>query len=178
MKTHWRYFKAVCRHKWFVLLACFSTGVPIWSAILHDWDKYLPDEWRPYAQFFYGGRVQRAKDGTFVRDKNETAFNYAWLLHQKRNQHHWQWWLLYMDDGYTLVFPMSDRARREMLADWIGAGRAYVKNWTPQTTATWYEQNQNKMLLHPETRMWIERQLARREAEYLVEERLKRMGVI
>lgn len=48
--------------------------------------------------------------------------------------------------------PMPDKYRREMLADWRGAGRALGK---PDTKA-WYLANKDKMMLHPETRAWIE----------------------
>lgn len=152
MKAHWLYLKSVCRHKWFVFLACLQTGVPIWSAILHDWDKFLPDEWFPYVQTSY------APDGS-KQYKESPAFARAWNLHQKRNKHHWQYWLLTWDRGVTEALPMPDLARREMLADWIGAGRAYVKDWTPLEPRKWYQANREKMSLHPETREWIEWQL-------------------
>lgn len=156
-----RYLKAVLRHKWFVFLGCLQVGVPLHIAILHDWDKFLPDEFIPYARYFYGGAAKRGPDGTYERKPGESqAFDFAWLLHQKRNKHHWQWWILPKDDGSIQIFPMTDLYRREMLADWIGAGRAYTQNWTPGETAKWYAKNSHKMQLHPETRAWIEDQLA------------------
>jgi len=42
-----------------------------------------------------------------------------------------------------------------MLADWRGSGRTFGK---PDTRA-WYEANRDKMLLHPETRLWVELEL-------------------
>jgi hypothetical protein len=39
MRRHWMYLKSVLRHKWYVFLACLQFRVPLWSAILHDWDK-------------------------------------------------------------------------------------------------------------------------------------------
>lgn len=184
MRRHIAYLKAVLRHKWFVFLACLQWGVPIWSAILHDWDKFLPDEWFAYARTFYkpDGSKQYAESVDFAR---------AWMQHQHRNKHHWQWWLLYgstpsrftncltWDRGNTQIVikdgiydwsgidnhiieptPMSDSARREMLADWFGAGRAYKSDWTPLEPRKWYEANKDKMILHPDTRAWIETQLA------------------
>ena len=60
------------------------------------------------------------------------------------------------DDGGVEILPMPDKYRKEMLADWRGAGRAqgYGDN-----TNEWYKVNRNKMQLHPETRAWIEYQL-------------------
>jgi len=51
--------------------------------------------------------------------------------------------------------PMSDKACREMLADWRGAGKAQGH----PHTKVWYEQNRDKLILHPDTRAWIEEQL-------------------
>lgn len=58
-------------------------------------------------------------------------------------------------DAGLVVLPMPDKYRREMLADWRGAGKAQGK---PDTRA-WYEANKNKIVLHAETREWIEANL-------------------
>jgi len=57
-----------------------------------------------------------------------------------------------MDDSSTKVFEMPLKYRKEMLADWRGAGRA---QGTPDTKA-WYEKNKYKMQLGELTRKWIE----------------------
>ena len=59
------------------------------------------------------------------------------------------------DEGGLKVLPMPDKYRREMLADWRGAGLA---QGTPDTL-NWYRINRHKMSLHPETQTWIEQQL-------------------
>lgn len=179
MNRHWSYLKYILRHKWYVFLACLKLGVPIWIAIFHDWDKFLPDEWFPYARFFYepdgSKRTRRDTTGYYIPyDTGDQAFDFAWLLHQKRNKHHWQWWILPQDDGDTKIFPMQDVYRREMLSDWIGAGRALGK---PKTWE-WYAANKDNMKLHPDTRAWIEEQVARLEQEYSELERLKGIGVL
>lgn len=195
MRRHWQYLKYVLRHKWFVFKACLQLGVPLWIALLHDWDKFLPDEWFPYARTFY------APDGTKQYDES-VYFARAWMKHQHRNRHHWQYWLFLEPDahdtgrfplwwlGNILVWdrgtaqkvvkfyrigqfedyrledlpdavitpdPMPDVYRREMLADWRGAGLANGFS----DTAGWYAKNKDKMILHPQTRAWIEEQLQR-----------------
>lgn len=50
---------------------------------------------------------------------------------------------------------MPERYRREMLADWIGAGAA---QGTPDTRG-WYAARGKNLPLGPETRAWVERQL-------------------
>lgn len=142
------YLKYVLRHKWFVFLAGIELKVPIWILILHDWDKFLPFNFWAYARTFYN------KDGS-KKYEEFPDFAVAWNNHQKVNKHHWQFWMLTWDRGETENLPMPDVYRREMLADWMGAGRAlgFPKTWE------WYEKNKEKMHLHPETRIWIEHQL-------------------
>jgi hypothetical protein len=129
-------------------------GIPL-LGILHDWSKFLPSELIPYANFFYKKKV-RDKTGYYKpTDTGDPKFDFAWLLHQKRNKHHWQWWILPKDDGGMKVIDMPDKYRKEMMADWRGAGKALG---TPGTKS-WYQNNKNKMNLHPSTRAWVEKML-------------------
>ncbi|MCI0728857.1 MAG: DUF5662 family protein [Chloroflexi bacterium] len=166
MRDHIAYLRYVLRHKWFVFWECQKLRVPLLQAILHDWHKFLPDEWFPYAHYFYrpDGTPRQHRDGTGYYKPTDTGdhdFDYAWLLHQKRGKHHWQWWVLPEDNGGLKVLPIPDRYRREMLADWRGAGRA---QGTPDTLA-WYVKNKEKMQLHPTTRAWVEEQLGYQRGE-------------
>lgn len=151
---YFKYFRYVLRHKWFVFLAACKLGVP-WLGIIHDLSKFSPDEWIPYAKFFYGtNKSRRDKTGYYKpTDTGDKAFDFAWLLHQKRNKHHWQWWVLPEDNGGVKVLPMPERYMREMLADWSGAGRAQGHG---DDVKPWYLANNHKMQLHPDTRAWLE----------------------
>ncbi len=176
MLTHWKYLKYVLRHKWFVFLYCLQYRL-IWRGIKHDWTKFLPSEWFPYTDFFYGEHMDRQKAAALnydfpVPDDIELAFEIAWNHHQKRNDHHWQYWIRLGDDGTTLVLPMPHAARKEMLADWRGAGRALGK----PNTWEWYEANKDKMQLHPQTRAWVEAELARLKEVHRLTERFHILG--
>ena len=155
MLKHFKYASYLFRHKWYVFIECCKAGIP-WRGLVHDLSKFLPSEWIPYANYFYKPK-QRNETGYYKPyDTGDKAFDYAWLLHQKRNKHHWQWWVLPKNGGGVEILPMPDKYRKEMLADWRGAGRAqgYGDN-----TNEWYKVNRNKIQLHPETRAWIEHQL-------------------
>jgi hypothetical protein len=153
MSKYYQYLKYIVRHKWWVMYYCFRDGL-IWRGITHDWHKFLPSEYIPYAKFFYGKKI-RDKTGYYKpTDTGDFAFDFAWLLHQKRADHHWQWWVLPEDGGGVKVLAMSDHARREMICDWRGAGKA---QGTPDTLK-WWMANNHKMQLHPNTREWIEHQ--------------------
>lgn len=196
MSKHWHYLKYIVRHKWFVLLAGLQTGAPLWRLLIHDWSKFLPSEWIPYATFFYG--LPKVGDQVNVdcidgfcckatvieqrRDKNcrykvranqgymgegqefwahdfevlgldkaKEDFDSAWDHHQKRNPHHWQYWLLTMDSGETIPMRMPSHFVREMLADWMGAGRAITGDGSIARTREWYESNRSKIQLHKAT---------------------------
>ena len=165
MKAHLKYLKYVLRHKWFVYVAGRHLGVSIWRLFKHDWHKFLPSEWNPYVAYFYGPTVAlkdtEPDDYKYwsAREPVCAAFNHAWNLHQKRADHHWQFWLITMDSGETQCLQMSEQATREMVADWYGAGRAITGKWEAEE---WYLKNRDKIKLFPKTREIV---------EYIFEER-------
>jgi len=164
MRKHWAYAQYVIRHKWFVFLESCKLGI-VWLGLTHDLSKFRLDEWIPYANYFYGKRHNvRDKTGYYKpTDTGDKAFDFAWLLHQKRNKHHWQWWCLHQDSDGIKVLEMPLRYRKEMLADWRGAGRTQGK---PKTWE-WYAVNKDKLQLAPETRAWVEAEIAKQERKYL-----------
>lgn len=145
MKPHLKYLSYVARHKWFVLVAGLKVKAPLWRLLIHDWSKFSRAEWGPYVRKFYG-----SGDPLDVL----LAFDKAWLHHQHRNPHHWQSWLLREDEGNVIPLRMPEALAREMVADWMGAGRAITGKWD---VADWYSLNSGKITLHPETRAYVER---------------------
>lgn len=159
---HLKYLSYVLRHKWFVMLECWKRGL-YWRGFVHDLTKFLPCEWNPYVDYFYGKKGDdvtkgRTKDGVYKPDNRPKAFDYAWLHHQKFNKHHWQYWILIKDQEEPLVLPMPDKYVIEMLCDWRGAGRAQgnVESDSWIETKMWYERNRTNMQLHPFTRDYVE----------------------
>ena len=75
MKRHIAYAKYVLLHKWYVLLEGFRLGVPLWRLIIHDWDKFLPGEWIPYANAFYTADGKRQYVPSL-------EFDLAWNAHE------------------------------------------------------------------------------------------------
>lgn len=140
---HLQYLAYVARHKWFVLLAGLRTGAPLWRLVIHDWSKFTSAEWGPYVRKFYD--PDRARPDEFER---------AWLHHQHRNPHHWQHWLLREDSGTIKLLPMPDSLVREMVADWMGAGRAITGRWD---VGSWWEGNRDRIRLHSEVEQLIVR---------------------
>ena len=101
---HFTYLSYVMRHKFFVFRAGMKLRVPVVALILHDWTKFLPVEWFPYVDYFYGNCPKLAgihgdMRNQFMRTHEDVKgeFDGAWNHHQKANAHHWQYWLLIND---------------------------------------------------------------------------------
>ncbi len=154
----WPYLTYLLRHKWYVLLKCFRHGI-WWRGLTHDLSKFLPNEFFPYMRHFYG-KKRHADEGegySKPEDTRDPAFERAWFSHQKRNQHHWQWWVCITSKGRHVPIPMSRAARLEMVCDWWGAGMAQGY----PDIMDWYEKHKKTMLLHPETREWVKDNIRR-----------------
>lgn len=132
---HLRYLIYILRHKWFVFIECCRLGI-FWRGITHDLSKFLPFEWEPYADRFFG-------NGYHADD-----FEKAWAHHWRFNDHHWQHWVLYPKKECQL---MSYGATREMVADWIAMGKTQGNN-----ALAYYKAQKDNILLHPVTRKNVE----------------------
>ena len=135
-----KYFWITLKHKWYVLLAGLKLGVPLYLLLLHDWTKFTFVELPHYQRQFFGKADQPFE------------FSCAWLHHQHSNKHHWEYWIPvtgHNRGGYRDMepLPMPDKYVREMLADWVGASRAYEGKW-PTKSWPWLENNIEKILKH------------------------------
>lgn len=156
MNQYIKYFKYVLRHKYFVFRGALKVDKYnvrlIYRALVHDLSKLTPLEFLTYANTFY----KPNGDGQY----NETPeFNFAWNSHQKRNKHHWQYWVLLMDKGTIEQIPIPDIYIKEMIADWIGAGWAITGKW--DNLFDWYEKNAVGRYLNDTTRNQVEDILAK-----------------
>lgn len=152
------YLWYILRHKWYVFLGCCKYKL-YWRGLLHDLSKFRPSEWFPYKHFFYGkhgkNNQETCKDNKPTLTDDD-GFDLAWLYHQKRNKHHWQYWILPSDNGKVTCLPMPEKYWKEMIADWYGAGMAIQGRSDP---APWYVQQKDKIQLHPTTRKAVEEAL-------------------
>jgi hypothetical protein len=157
----------VIRHKWWVIVYGLRIGAPLLPLLLHDNSKFLPSEFFPYVEFFNGGHTKEEIFGPV----HERFLN-AVMLHKSRNKHHPEYWLSRRyffwlhraSDEQAEVYdlsrgptPMPYRYCAEMIADWMGAGKAINGR---QNARGWYEMNGDKLPLHPTTRREVEAYLA------------------
>lgn len=143
-----RYIWLTIKHKFFVFQAGLKIGVPLWQLIIHDWSKFLL--WREYNNAFFGDKSM------------DKEFAEAWLYHQNHEKHHWEYWIprtshSKQDPTMQTVAPLRIPMRyvKEMVADWMGAGRAYNGEWPDIETSEWFLKNKEFIWsnLHPETQV-------------------------
>jgi len=152
-----KYFSYVVRHKWYVFIECCRFGIP-WLGIIHDWKKFTPRSFYIYANHFYGNKVedaQQKRDDTGYYKPHNTgnpAFDVEVWKHCRDHKHHWQYWVKPMDYSGCIALDMPVKYRKEMLADWIGAGKAQGM----PNTKKWWKANAHKLQLHDDVRLWID----------------------
>jgi len=147
IKSIAKYFWLTIKHKYFVFIAGLKIKVPLWRLLVHDWSKFLPSELPHYGRQFFG----KAND--------PYGFIQCWVKHQNRNTHHWEYWVPrtghnkcnppYPDNE---PIPMPISALKEMVADWMGASRAYEGKWPEINKWNWLQNNFNKIRIHKDTR--------------------------
>ena len=140
------YLWLTIKHKWFVLYAG-REFCSLWRLIKHDWTKFLTSELPHYQRQFFG------------KKDDPEGFIRAWIHHQNSNDHHWEYWIPrtghnrcttpYPDN---MPIPMPMAACEEMVADWLGASRAYTGKWPTNDDWPWMKENASKLRLHDDTR--------------------------
>lgn len=159
-----KYLHYVLKHKYHVNQKCKQMGLKR-LGILHDWSKFRWSEFKPYTEHFYGAGKQGIKEGRDntgyykPTDTGDADFDFAFFLHQKRNRHHWQYWVQPKDGGGTIALKMPVKYRQEMICDWLGASKAQGHGGDLASIREWYLKNGDKMNLHGDTRKLVKKAL-------------------
>ena len=161
------YLQSLQDHIMYVQEAGIRLGVPFEMLKVHDQSKYSREEFMPYALNFFnqdGTPRDAARDVPFdevpgTEIQIEYNFTLAWKHHLQNNDHHWQHWMF--PDGYHKpllveigsmtedgVVKMPGICVLEMIADWMGASKAYTDSWD---MSEWLENNMPRITLHPTT---------------------------
>jgi hypothetical protein len=145
-----KYLHSTTIHKYYVFQAGRWTKTSLWRRLVHDWTKYTSAEAPHYGRQLFG-----------AADDN-VGFITAWNHHHKANPHHWEYWIPATTHtrgswvpGEPL--PMPEIVIREMVADWLGAGRHYTGSWAGSVeTWGWYNEWKDRIVLHADTRVKLE----------------------
>lgn len=146
IKNH---FIKICIHKKWVLYYCIKAGIPI-QGILHDISKFSPIE------FWEGVKYYQGTSSPIDACKKEKGWSAAWLHHKGRNKHHYEYWQDNFDNGGTPI-KMPLKYKKEMLCDYLGAGKAYYgNNFTYEKEFAWWEiKNSKPLAMHPDDKEFI-----------------------
>ena len=136
MKPILKYLWIAIKHKWYVFLAGLRVDAHIWDLIIHDWHKFTWAELPHYGRQFYG-------DGN-----DPDGWAKCWLHHQNLGKHHREYWVMRSGagtgrDGEMLEIP--DQYLREMVADWLAAGKAYEGSWPDPNNWGWWNHNKKQI---------------------------------
>lgn len=142
IKIYTEYLGYLLSHKY--LVGKMLMQRKLWLlAIVHDLSKFRPDEFSKYARYYATHKRMPIED--------------AWHRHLHRNKHHWQYWLFIDNEGNMKAFEMPEKYVIEMIADWYAV--AIIEggyNKLEQRVAEWYFSRQNKILLHQNTKKFVE----------------------
>jgi hypothetical protein len=154
LKNTFRHLWKILKHKYWVLHYCHQAGIT-WRGIKHDMSKFSPVEFWESVRYYQGNR------SPIDACKEANGYSKAWLHHKGRNQHHYEYWQDNFDNGgKPLQMPFEDA--KEMLCDYLGAGRAYMgKKFSYEAEFEWWKKKCEKPLaMHPQTVGFITRSLA------------------
>ena len=159
MTQHKAYLTTVLKHKAYVFYAGLKLGgIPVWRLLVHDVSKFYPVEYFGYRANF--NPVDEAE-----KESNKKDWDRAWGHHWQSNPHHWQYFTNEEQKAsagglQTIVHTkeMPEVDVREMVADWMAAGRVYSKTGSWDIT-DWFMANYPKMWLDDKTVPKLDRAL-------------------
>lgn len=138
-----RHFQTITKHKIYVMRECFRVGL-YRQGLLHDLSKYSWTEFRIGCRYYQGTRSPNNAE------REEKGYSSAWLHHKGRNKHHYEYWQDNFDNGGNPI-EMPMKYKKEMLCDYLGAGRAYHgKSFNFEKELKWWESKKSKPIaMHP-----------------------------
>ena len=140
LRGYWKNILYILNHKINVLVECWKEGLYL-QGITHDLSKLSPKEFSPYAKKFFSSKQ--------LSEDDELRWRYAWLNHQHKNKHHWEYWVV--DPNKKLALPMPKKYLLEMVCDW----RSFSRNWGRRVKPATLNLT-DRIILHPDTKKALE----------------------
>lgn len=142
----YRHFRTITKHRHKVISHCFRVGIP-WRGLMHDLSKYAPTEFLEGARCYQGTRSPNEKA------RETVGHSKAWLHHQGRNRHHFEYWYDYSSATHRrepvkmpLIFVL------EMFCDRVAASKIYQgKNYTDRHPLDYFLKAKGRRVIHPDT---------------------------
>lgn len=147
------HLKTIHIHRKWVRHYCFYAGL-YWQGLTHDLSKYSPTEFLESIKYYSG------TSSPIDACKKDKGWSKAWQHHKGRNKHHYEYWQDNFDNGGEPLLMPYEYAL-EMLCDYLGAGRAYMKeNFSYENEYQWWQKKKkNPLAMHPANKDFIEKML-------------------
>jgi hypothetical protein len=126
----------IINHKFNVLIECWKEGLYI-QGIFHDMSKFSLKEFHPYAKKFFSNDE--------LTEDEHLEWKNAWLHHQQKNKHHWEYWVVNQQTKEAV--PMPTKYMIEMVCDW----RSFSRKWGIRFKETDLDLSE-KIIVHQDTK--------------------------
>lgn len=138
------HMKTILTHKKWVFYFARKLGIG-WQGFWHDMSKFSPTEFLESIKYYTG------TSSPIDACKKANGYSMAWLHHKGRNPHHYEYWQDNFDKGGEPL-KIPDKYVREMICDYLAAGRAYMgKEFHFSSEWQWWlNKNKNNIAMHPE----------------------------
>ncbi|MBQ4527127.1 MAG: catalase [Clostridia bacterium] len=142
----WGHLKTITKHRHCVIKHCAKCGI-FWQGLRHDLSKYSPTEFRQGIKFYTGTRSPNEGERT------TNGYSLAWIHHQGRNKHHFEYWKDYsMESKQLEPVKMPYRYIVEMFCDRVAASKTYLKDaYTENHPLEYFMRAKKTRCIHPDT---------------------------
>lgn len=157
MKQYISYIKYLLRHKYQVIKVGLTIGgIPFFQLLMHDMSRFFPREFSAYANTYYD------KDGKSKPYESNDKMDAAWSIHQKRNKHHYQYWVIIDEQHGHYCLEIPTRYIKEMAADMIAMGQI-----VDGSLSAWeyYMKNRDRFYINNASRLLFEELLMKYSKE-------------
>jgi len=146
-----RHFKVITKHRHKVIYHCFRCGI-LFRGLLHDLSKYSPTEFFRGAKYFLGTKSPNEAE------RIQNGYSVAWMHHQGRNKHHFEFWHDY-DPKKRCVVPvkMPYKFVVEMFCDRVAASKIYQgEKYVDKHPLEYFNNSFTTKYIHPDTARELE----------------------
>lgn len=154
MYHFWKHFSTITRHRHKVITHCYKAGI-FWQGLRHDLSKYTPAEFIPGMKYYQKGKSPN------VKERELNGFSRAWLHHQGRNKHHYEYWVDYSPKVHCKKpVPMPIKYVIEMFCDRVAASKIYYgEEYTDSKPFEYFDNGRSIRVAHEETLELLEKLL-------------------
>lgn len=140
------HFITITKHRHKVIEHCFRAGIGF-QGLFHDLSKYCPSEFNIGIKYYRGYKSPNDVERT------EKGYSSAWLHHQGRNKHHFEYWRDYNPKTHVIEpVEMPLKYVKEMFCDRVAASKIYMgENYTDTHPLEYFRAGKIKELAHENT---------------------------